>query len=49
MLNVLTDHVEEKYKKIEVYVSPTEFEEIKKIIDLHFKEQLVGEENKENS
>ncbi|PFZ33861.1 hypothetical protein COL77_30550 [Bacillus wiedmannii] len=50
--HVLTDHVEEKYKKIEVYVSLTEFEEIKKIIDLHFKEQLerlVGEENKENS
>ncbi|PFX44591.1 hypothetical protein COL32_12110 [Bacillus pseudomycoides] len=31
--HVLTDHVEGEYKKIEVYISPTEFEEIRKIID----------------
>ncbi|PGR00759.1 hypothetical protein [Bacillus cereus] len=30
---VLTNHIDESYRIIEVYISPTEFTEIKKIID----------------
>ncbi|PFZ33863.1 hypothetical protein COL77_30560 [Bacillus wiedmannii] len=30
---VLTNHIDESYRSIEVYISPTEFTEIKKIID----------------
>ncbi|MGA4465927.1 hypothetical protein ACPA2L_25305 [Bacillus bombysepticus] len=30
---VLTNHIDEDYRNIEVYISPTEYAEIKKIID----------------